>query len=521
MSWVMASATALGRAEAAEETPGWGSVVDSARDLLAPLLASLDADRLTGGDAVVLYRSFVAVERLAGAGKTLLAGRIADSGVWSELGHRDAAAFLAEVEGVSPGQARSAIEVGQRLRSLPATEDAVRHGTLSGPKVAELTGAGILDPSRESDLLAGAATEPLRAVRERCGRSRATSATADPIATTKRIRANRCFASWINDDGAFCYRGEDTADRGAQILERIGATASRLRAERTRRPDHADHADHDAGPERAVRADAVFALLTGVHPDGPGSAPGPSPASSPTEAVGSRPPVDPDLDPDPPDHPDDPGVGRRTGTSGDETAEFGTSGDDTAGSVTREPSADSLTILDRSPTCTTMVRIDLEALLRGVAAEGECCEIDGLGPIPVLMARDLMNDSFLRLVFHRAGDIRSVHHCNRTINKTLRTALVFRDTTCVVPGCLAQTRLEIDHVVPFTEGGPTTLDNLALLCHHHHFLKTFEGWVLERTGMGDDGRPTWRFEPMPPFGQEPGLGIDSPEGRDRWGRAQE
>ena len=107
-------------------------------------------------------------------------------------------------------------------------------------------------------------------------------------------------------------------------------------------------------------------------------------------------------------------------------------------------------------------------------------------------------------------------------NARLRTALVARDRTCVVPGCGVSWGLEIDHVVPFAEGGPTSLDNLALLCHHHHFLKTFEGWVLERTGGertdgGGPGRaragPTWTFEPPAPFGQEPDLGMD--RGRDR------
>ena len=167
--------------------------------------------------------------------------------------------------------------------------------------------------------------------------------------------------------------------------------------------------------------------------------------------------------------------------------------------------------------------MDLDALLRGHAEGDECCEIDNHGPIPVPMARDMANDSFLRLVFHRAGDIRAVSHLGRTINRTLRTALVHRDTTCVVPGCGTSFGLEIDHIVPFAEGGPTTLDNLALLCHHHHFLKTFEGWTLERidppaehppdrkpTDRALGRTPRWRFEPQPPFGQEPGLGLDTP-----------
>ena len=67
--------------------------------------------------------------------------------------------------------------------------------------------------------------------------------------------------------------------------------------------------------------------------------------------------------------------------------------------------------------------------------------------------------------------------------------------------------LEIDHVDPWALGGATELDNLALLCTHHHRLKTYEGWVLARHGPSD-ADPQWSFTPLPPFGQEPDLGLD-------------
>jgi len=53
-------------------------------------------------------------------------------------------------------------------------------------------------------------------------------------------------------------------------------------------------------------------------------------------------------------------------------------------------------------------------------------------------------------------------------------------------------------------------DSLALLCTHHHRLKTYDGWILERTGPTDQD-PRWTFTPQPPFGQEPGLGLDRPD----------
>ena len=166
-------------------------------------------------------------------------------------------------------------------------------------------------------------------------------------------------------------------------------------------------------------------------------------------------------------------------------------------------------IIDRPPSATVIVRVDAAALVRGTVAPGELCELDGVGPIPVPLARALAVDSFLALVFTEAGDIRAVHHRGRTINATLRTALAFRDRTCVVPGCAMPYGLEIDHVHPVALGGVTTLDNLALLCTHHHRLKTYDGWVLERHGPSDED-PRWSFTPQPAFGQEPDLGLDRP-----------
>jgi hypothetical protein len=437
------------------------------------------------------------------AGRTLLAPRIEASGVWREGGHRSAAVMLASLEGVATGQAQSTLSNGQRLDQLPGTEAALRTGVLSGPKVTELTGAGVLAPEREADLLAGAEEAPLQVVRERCRRSRATSGATDPLAGVRRIRAARHFSSWTDAEGAFCYQGRDTPDRGAQILSHLSHVATRLR--RARRAA----GDGEGGPERAVRADAFYALITRRHPDTGAPL---SPRSRPTPGPGPGRPLDPDREGDGDDDPPDVAAGTGRGTTAADT----TRDDNSADQSPEDPSS----LIDGPPTCSVMVRVDLDALLRGHAEGDECCEIDNQGPIPVPMARDMANDSFLRLVFHRAGDIRAVSHLGRTINRSLRTALVHRDRTCVVPGCGTSVGLEIDHIVPFAEGGPTALDNLALLCHHHHFLKTYEGWILTKDGIGPEGTLRWRFEPLPPFGQEPDLGWDTDEAKSRRARAR-
>jgi hypothetical protein len=417
------------------------------------IVAELDPDRLLGHDATALYAEFAASERLMQAGKTLLAPRIETSGVWRDDGHRDAASHLAAVEGVSAGQARGTLINGRRLEELPGTEEVLRQGRLSAPKLTELCGAGALDPARESELLRGAADEPLALVKQRCRRSRATSAQKDPMATMRKVHADRYFNSWTDPEGAFCFQGRDTAERGVRILNHLRHVADCLQKERRAArggarghgSDPVGEPAGDDGPDhitaRALWADAFFTLMTqravdGTAPGdpvvpGPTAAPAHRSATSDTSRTGRRqrgspaPPALDLYDPRPP------------------------------------PSPDSLSIVTRPPDCTGIVRVELAALLRGEVEPGEICEIDGQGPIPVELARGLLTDSNLTILFHEAGDIRAVSHLGRTINATLRTALVYRDRTCVVPGCGVGVGLEIDHVRELHLGGPTQLDNLT------------------------------------------------------------
>ena len=458
---------------------------------LAALVADLDPGLLVGSDAASLYASFCRLERLVGAAKTLLAPRIAESGHWESSGHRSPAGLLAELEGGSAGQARRTLDAGRSLVALPGCEEALREGRLSGPKLAEITRAAMADPSCEDRLLAGSESEPLRVVTERCRRARVHAAGSDPVAAVNSIHAGRTFATWIDPEGAFCFSGRDSAERGAKLLARLVPVAARLRADR-RAAAGAGAGGHGGGSphtspsrstsphtamppesEGALRADALFVLVTGRMP------------APPTGA----------------------GRSGATGTSTADTADTGTA--DTTDSAPADPSdlggVDDL--VGAPPPATVIVRVDLAALRRGRALPGELSELDGHGPVPVEVVSGLLDDAFVACVFTEAGDIRAVAHLGRTVNAHLRTALALRDRHCVVPGCGVAYTLEIDHVHPLERGGRTELDNLALLCRHHHRLKTYEGWTLERTGPTDED-PGWRFTPLAPFGQEPDLGLD-------------
>ncbi len=146
------------------------------------------------------------------------------------------------------------------------------------------------------------------------------------------------------------------------------------------------------------------------------------------------------------------------------------------------------------------IRVDIDALKRGRTEHGEICEIAGIGPIPVATATEYLGEAFLKLLVVDGVDIKTVAHMGRAIPAPLRTAVEERDRVCQVPTCDMSLGLEIDHIKPFAEGGPASLENLVRLCKRHHLQKTHDGYRLERKEEsplnGSKGTP-WRGRPPP------------------------
>ena len=52
-----------------------------------------------------------------------------------------------------------------------------------------------------------------------------------------------------------------------------------------------------------------------------------------------------------------------------------------------------------------------------------------------------------------------------------------RDLTCRAPGCdRPASACDVDHTIPYADGGATHPSNLKCLCRLHHLMKTFWGW---------------------------------------------
>jgi hypothetical protein len=434
------------------ETFGVGEVRERL-EALRDLVGRLEPEAVALPEAPAMWQAFDGIERLAASAKTLLAARVDESGIWQRAGDRSAPEYLARKSGSALGAARTSLETSKRVRALPQTRSAMRRGELSRAQADEIAGAASADPGAERSLLDSVAGSSLNELRERCARTRA-AADPDPDATQRRIHQERRLRRWTDAEGAWNLSARGTPDAGARFNAVLDPIIDELfgAARREGRRESREAYAFDALIELARRrrpGDATDADVAGMTP-------APDSAADASGEAGSR----------------------------------------------RQPARAS------RPTHLALLRVDLDALVRGSVEGGELCDIAGLGPIPVSTARDLLGESIVKLVITNGVDVANVTHLGRGPTVAQRVALLWSSTGCVVAGCSRTVGIQTDHRVPWADDRVTELANLDRFCGHHHGLKTRHGWALvPGTGKRPMVPPT---DPRHPANQSPNTTPSDP-----------
>ena len=127
---------------------------------------------------------------------------------------------------------------------------------------------------------------------------------------------------------------------------------------------------------------------------------------------------------------------------------------------------------------TVNVTIDLPTALGLADNPGQ---LAGYGPIPASIARQIAADGrWKRFVTDPITGV-LLDYGRETYEppQDLQDFLIARDRTCRFPGCRQPAYLsDLDHAIPWEEGGTTSAENLGSLCRRHHNLKTHHGWKL-------------------------------------------
>ncbi|MGZ6996868.1 MAG: HNH endonuclease signature motif containing protein [Acidimicrobiia bacterium] len=358
-------------------------------------VAALDVEDLSGAAARDLVGQFAELERLAGAGKLLAAGRLVASGVGpGDDSFRDVDAWLASISGTTIGAARAMTATAARLARQDGVADAVRAGELSLAQADLVSTAVAADPGAEPELLETAGVADVKGLRTECDRVCAAAMARQREADRyERIHQQRSLRHSVTADGSGMITLRGPLDRTAQVM----AALEPFEQERFESNRNAGRIEH---PE-AVAFDAMVHIAEITARD-----------------VASR---------------------RTRGGR---------------------------------PLATVHVHVSAAAFTRGHTRPGERCEIEGAGPVPVAVAHRLASDAIVAALVVDGTDVTRVVHLGRSVPAAVRTAIVVRDPVCVIAGCEVDRHLEIDHNIPWAQGGPTTLENLGRLCHHHHDLKT-------------------------------------------------
>jgi len=143
-----------------------------------------------------------------------------------------------------------------------------------------------------------------------------------------------------------------------------------------------------------------------------------------------------------------------------------------------------------------VVHVPIAALV-GESGEqsGLAGELERDGLISVETVREVACDATIAIgVDDDVGHTMYEGRARREPTAAQRREVMRRDRHCRFPGCTNVTFTNAHHVVPWIPGGRTDLQNLALMCLHHHRLVHSNAWTMtgnaneELTFVGPSGR---------------------------------
>ncbi|MGP9537298.1 DUF222 domain-containing protein [Brachybacterium sp. AOP43-C2-M15] len=375
------------------------------------------------------------------------------------VGVKSTAHWLAWACSMSPGTAREHVRVARALPAMPRTVEEFRAGRLSYSKVREMT--RVADRVEEEVLvdMARAMTASQLA--------RTLSAFRAVDGSRLGQEANRQARWQVREDGMIEIRAVLPAETGAEVV-----TALELARDR----DGTAPPAPDAAAHRAAAPASLSAAESGAG------------AGAGSDAIAER------------------------------SAEI------TGAATLEQRGADALhnlarTYLDAEPDDRSgedrhlvVVEVSAESLRRGVPAgtpgapsehvpagtsdgaapEGRAapdvpagtpqrCGVLDAGPLEARTAERLACTGQVALkITDAGGEILHLGRSRRLASRAQRRALRLRDTTCTFPGCHQAKHLDAHHTTPWSEGGTTDLEGLALLCRRHHVMVHEGGLRLVR-----------------------------------------
>jgi hypothetical protein len=354
---------------------------------------------------------------------------------WAEQGFCSCAHWLNFKCGIGMNAAREKVRVAKALADLPRIEAGLSKGELSYSKVRAMT--RIADASNEDYLMMIATHGTAHHVEKLVSKFRGAKRVQDAALAEEQYQ-DRELSHYYDHDGCLVIKARLPAEQGALIIKAL---------------------------EMAMEKDFVGGghAVGGRHVVGGGHAGDPVEEGSVAGMVPSH------------------SIAARRADALANIAETYMNNDESSGS-----SADRYQVV---------VHVTADHVPLGQTSEIE----DGPHVTAETSRRIGCDSTVVHLREDENGEPLSIGRRSRSIPPAMRRALRNRDGGCRFPGCTNTRFVDGHHIKHWADGGETCLDNLVLLCRHHHHLVHEGGFACDTSASGEvyfkDQRqqtlPTW------------------------------
>ena len=351
---------------------------------------------------------------------------------WELGGHRSCAHWLAFRTGIDLGAAREKVRAARALAGLPGTSAAMQRGELSFSMVRALT--RVATPQNETDLLE-LARGCTAAQLERVVRGFRLGSRQDEAERERARHEARTFSLFPDEEGMIQVRGRLTPEQGALLMRAVEAASDALfrewgpasASERSGPAEGHEHVSAETSARAAAqrRADAIALLADRALAAGFGGG-GPDAHDAPLSGT-------------------------------------------------------------RAERYQVVLHVDADTLAESDSSLGRSELEDGTRVSAETSRRLACDASVVAIRRGKNGGTLDVGRRTRTVPPAIRRALEARDRGCRFPGCGLRFT-DAHHVRHWADGGETKLENLILLCSHHHRHVHEAGWTVE---WWEPGRPAF------------------------------
>ena len=143
------------------------------------------------------------------------------------------------------------------------------------------------------------------------------------------------------------------------------------------------------------------------------------------------------------------------------------------------------------------VLIDYDSLRKDSDGQGQpALTDDGLRLSHAAVRRLACDADILPVCLGPHGQPLDVGRTQRLVTTAIWLALIARDRHCAFPGCTRPPIMcHAHHITHWADGGSTSLNNLVMLCGHHHRTIHDTAWQVR---LATDARPEFRAPPRRP-----------------------